>query len=128
MSCRNLQAQTHARGQINYIEAAFQNDGRLLGLKVRSIADLGAFLATMTAMVPNGTPYLLSGPYQVKAVDSQVVGVFTNKIPTAPYRGAGRPEATYILERTMDRIAIPGMVRRSVCRIVHHWPSRWSEV
>ena len=53
----NLQAQTHGRGQINYIEAAYQNDGRLLGLKVRSIADLGAFLAGTTAMVPNGTPY-----------------------------------------------------------------------
>ena len=101
----DLQAQTHGRGQINYIEAAFQNDGRLLALKVRSIADLGAFLSWVTAMVPNGTSYLLSGPYQVKAVDSEVVGVFTNKVPTAAYRGAGRPEATYILERTMDRIA-----------------------
>ena len=101
----NLQAQTHGRGQINYIEAAYQNDGRLLGLKVRSIADLGAFLAATTAMVPTGTPHMLNGPYQVQAVDSQVVGVFTNKVPTAAYRGAGRPEATYILERTMDRIA-----------------------
>ena len=101
----NLQAQTHGRGQINYIEAAYQNDGRLLGLKVRSIADLGAFLAATTAMVPTGTPHMLNGPYQVQAVDSQVVGVFTNKVPTAAYRGAGRPEATYILERTMDLIA-----------------------
>jgi aerobic carbon-monoxide dehydrogenase large subunit len=101
----NLQAQTHGRGQINYIEAAYQNDGRLLGLKVRSIADLGAFLAATTAMVPNGTPNLLNGPYQVQAVDSQVIGVFTNKVPTGAYRGAGRPEATYILERTMYRIA-----------------------
>jgi carbon-monoxide dehydrogenase large subunit len=101
----NLQAQTHGRGQINYIEAAFQNDGRLLGLKVRTVADLGAFLYGMTAMVPNGTSYLLSGPYQVQAVDSRVAGAFTNKVPTAPYRGAGRPEAGYILERTMDRIA-----------------------
>ncbi|TMC85469.1 MAG: xanthine dehydrogenase family protein molybdopterin-binding subunit, partial [Chloroflexi bacterium] len=58
----DLQAQTHGRGQINYIEAAFQNDGRLLALKVRSIADLGAFLSWVTAMVPNGTSYLLSGP------------------------------------------------------------------
>ena len=89
----DLQAQTHGRGQINYIEAAFQNDGRLLALKVRSIADLGAFLSWVTAMVPNGTSYLLSGPYQVKAVESEVVGVFTNKVPTAAYRGAGRPEA-----------------------------------
>ncbi len=101
----NLQAQTHGRGQINYIEAALQNDGRLLGLKVRTIADLGAFLAGTTAMVPTGTPNLLNGPYQVQAVDSQVIGVFTNKVPTGAYRGAGRPEATYILERTMDRIA-----------------------
>ena len=101
----NLQAQTHGRGQINYIEAAFQNDGRLLGLKVRTLADLGAFLTPMTAMVPNSTSSFLSGPYRLEAVDSQVVGVFTNKVPTAPYRGMGRPEATYMLERTMDRIA-----------------------
>ncbi len=101
----NLQAQTHGRGQVNYIEAAVQNDGRLLGLKVRTIADLGAFLVGTSAMISNRTPSFLSGPYQVQAVDSQVVGVFTNKVPTASYRGAGRPEASYILERTMDRIA-----------------------
>src|SRR5579883_454116 len=101
----NLQAQTQARGQINYIEAAVQNDGRLLGLRVRSFADLGAYLANTTAMIPNRVPLQLSGPYQVQAVDSMVVGVFTCKAPTAAYRGAGRPEATYILERTMDRIA-----------------------
>ncbi len=99
----NLQTQTQGRGQINYIEAAFQNDGRLLGLKVHTVADLGAFLAASTAMVPNGTPHMLGGPYQVEAVESQVVGVFTNKVPTAAYRGAGRPEAAYILERTMNR-------------------------
>ncbi|HZU68466.1 MAG TPA: xanthine dehydrogenase family protein molybdopterin-binding subunit [Ktedonobacteraceae bacterium] len=101
----NLQAQSHGRGQINYIEAAYKNDGQLLGIRIRTIADLGAFLLGVTVMVPNGTPYMLSGPYRVQAVDSQVAGVFTNKIPTAPYRGAGRPEAAYVLERTMDRIA-----------------------
>ncbi len=102
----NLQAQMQGRGQINYVEAAFQNDGRLLGLKVRSIGDLGAFLSNVTAMVPRfAMPSLLNGPYRIQAIDSQVVGVYTNKVPTAPYRGAGRPEAAYILERTMDRIA-----------------------
>lgn len=101
----NLQAQTQARGQINYIEAAVQNDGRLLGLRVRSFGDLGAYLANTTAMIPGRVPTQLSGPYLVQAIDSTVVGVFTNKAPTAAYRGAGRPEATYILERTMDRIA-----------------------
>lgn len=101
----NLQAQTHGRGQINYIEAACTKDGRLLGIRVRTIADLGAFLVGATAMVPNGTPQMLNGPYQIQAIDSQVIGAFTNKVPTSAYRGAGRPEAAYILERTMDQIA-----------------------
>jgi carbon-monoxide dehydrogenase large subunit len=101
----NLQAQTQGRGQINYIEAAYQADGRLLGLKVRSIGDLGAFLAETTTMVPVGTASMLHGPYRIQAIQSQVIGVFTNKVPTGAYRGAGRPEATYILERTMERIA-----------------------
>ncbi len=101
----NLQAQSQGRGQINYVEAAFQNNGKLLGLRVRSVADLGAFLTFATAMIPGRTPSMLCGPYALQAVDSQMVGVFTNKVTTAPYRGAGRPEAAYILERTMDRIA-----------------------
>ena len=113
----NLQAQTQGRGQINYVEAAFQDDGRLLGLRVRTIADMGGYLAFTTAMVPNGTPSMLNGPYRIEAVDSQVVGAFTNKAPTGAYRGAGRPEATYVLERTMNRIAAelgldPAEVRR----------------
>lgn len=101
----NLQAQTHGRGQINYIEAAYRNDGRLLGIKARTIADLGGFLAFTTAMVPNGTPTMLGGPYRIEAVDSQVIGALTNKVPTGAYRGAGRPEAAYMLERVIDRIA-----------------------
>ncbi len=113
----NLQAQTHGRGQINYIEAAYQADGRLLGLKVDSIGDLGAFLTFTTPLVPPSTTFLLNGPYHIQAIESRVVGVFTNKVPTGAYRGAGRPEATYILERTMDRIAYalgldPAEVRR----------------
>ncbi len=101
----NLQAQTQGRGWVNNIEAAIRNDGQLLGLRVRSIADLGAFHFGVSAMIAQRMPSFLSGPYQVQAVGSEVVGVFTNKVPTAPYRGAGRPEAAYIMERTMDRIA-----------------------
>jgi aerobic carbon-monoxide dehydrogenase large subunit len=101
----NLQAQTQGRGWVNTIEAAVTSDGRLLGLKVRSIADLGAFNLGVSAMIAQRMPSFLSGAYQVQAVDSEVVGVYTNKVPTAPYRGAGRPEAAYIMERTMDRIA-----------------------
>ncbi len=101
----NLQAQSQGRGQINYVEAAVQNDGKLLGMRVHSIADLGAFLTFATAMVPARTPSMVCGPYHLPALESQMVGVFTNKVTTAPYRGAGRPEATYIVERTMDRVA-----------------------
>jgi len=101
----NLQAQTHGRGQINYVEVAYQNDGTLLGFKIRTLGDLGAFLNGMTAMVPSRTPAMVCGPYRVQAVESEVIGVFTNKIPTAPYRGAGRPEATYITERAINRVA-----------------------
>ncbi len=101
----NLQAQTHGRGQVNYIEAAVQKDGRLLGLRVRSVADFGAFLAYTTPLSPNTTARMLNGPYQIQALDYQALGVFTNTVPTAAYRGAGRPEATYLLERTMDCIA-----------------------
>ena len=101
----NLQAQSQGRGQVNYVEAAVQSDGKLLGLRVRSVADLGAFLTFLTVMMPTRTPLMLCGPYRVQAVESTVTGAFTNKATTAPYRGAGRPEATYILERTMDRIA-----------------------
>ena len=101
----NLQAQTQGRGWVSNIEAAIKNDGQLLGLRVRSIADLGAFNFGVSAMIAQRMPSFLSGPYQVQAVESEVVGVFTNKVPTAPYRGAGRPEAAYILERTMDRVA-----------------------
>jgi carbon-monoxide dehydrogenase large subunit len=113
----NLQAQSQGRGQVNYIEAAFQNDGKLLGIRTRSLADLGAFLIPTTLVAPGRVSLMLCGPYQVQAVDSQMVGVFTNKATTAPYRGAGRPEAAYILERVMDRIAFeleldPAEIRR----------------
>jgi carbon-monoxide dehydrogenase large subunit len=101
----NLQAQTHGRGQINYVEAAYQNDGTLLGLKIRSLGDMGAFLVWSTPMPSSRTPAMVCGPYRVQAVESEVIGVYTNKVPTAAYRGAGRPEATYITERAIEQIA-----------------------
>lgn len=101
----NLLAQTHGRGQVSYIEAAFQNDGRLLGIKARTVGDVGAFPAGVSPFIHARTGVMLSGPYQVQAIESVTLGTFTNKVPTNAYRGAGRPEASYILERVMDRIA-----------------------
>ncbi len=123
----NLRAQSQGRGQISNVEAAFQHDGTLLGLRVNSVADLGAFLTYATAMIPGRIPSMLCGPYKVQAVESQMVGVFTNKATTAPYRGAGRPEAAYIIERTMDRIAQeleldPAEVRRRNFIAPHDFP------
>jgi carbon-monoxide dehydrogenase large subunit len=101
----NMLTSPHGRGQINYITAAVKNDGKLLGIKVHTVADLGAFLAGATAMVPTGTPRMLNGVYAMDAITTTVLGSLNNKVPTSAYRGAGRPEAAYILERTMDRIA-----------------------
>jgi carbon-monoxide dehydrogenase large subunit len=101
----NLQANAQGRGQLNYVEAAFREDGRLLGLKIRTLADIGAFLVGVAAMMPVRTPGLACGPYLVQAIASDVTCLYTNKPPSTPYRGAGRPEATYILERVMDEIA-----------------------
>ncbi len=101
----NLQAQIQGRGQIAYVEAAFQHDGQLLGLKVRIVADIGAYLSLFSAFLPVRVVSFLNGPYRVQAIESQVIGVYTNKANTAAYRGAGRPEGTYILERVMNRIA-----------------------
>jgi carbon-monoxide dehydrogenase large subunit len=101
----NLQAQTHGRGQINYVEVAYQKDGTMLGLKIRSLGDMGAFLVWSTPMPSSRTPSMVCGPYRVQAVESEVIGVYTNKVPTAAYRGAGRPEATYITERAIEQVA-----------------------
>ncbi len=101
----NLQAQSQGRGQLNELEVAFQNDGTLLGFKVHTMGDLGGFAGGMGAVLPARSNDMLIGPYQVAAVESEAEGIYTNKPPTSAYRGAGRPEATYMLERAMDRIA-----------------------
>ncbi|HLJ82212.1 MAG TPA: xanthine dehydrogenase family protein molybdopterin-binding subunit [Ktedonobacterales bacterium] len=101
----NLQASTHGRGQINEVEAAYTADGRVLGVRIRTIGDLGAFLFGFSAMLPMSTARQVCGPYRIEAVSAELIGVLTNKVPTGAYRGAGRPEATYIIERVMDRVA-----------------------
>lgn len=101
----NLQSQTHGRGQINYVTAAYASDGRILGLRLRTIADLGAFLISVSPVLPIFTTQMSCGPYNITAVAAEIIGTLTNKPPTAAYRGAGRPEATYLVERVVDRVA-----------------------
>ncbi|HEY4026130.1 MAG TPA: molybdopterin cofactor-binding domain-containing protein [Candidatus Dormibacteraeota bacterium] len=97
----NLQNATHGRGQIFDVEIAGNRDGQLLGLKVTQYLDLGAYCGTFGAF--QACACLLPGAYIWKQVASRTVGVLTNKVPTDPYRGAGRPEATHLIERILDR-------------------------
>jgi carbon-monoxide dehydrogenase large subunit len=113
----NLATMAHGRDQIDYISAACRNDGTVIGLKGRILADLGAYLYFGTAEIPTLTTLMGTGPYRFTDLRYDLYGVFTNKVPTDAYRGAGRPEATYFQERMMDAIAAdlgldPAEVRR----------------
>jgi carbon-monoxide dehydrogenase large subunit len=91
---------------VQHVELAARADGTILGLRSRIIADLGAYLAEPTAHVPTGTPPVATGCYKIPALSCSVTGVFTNAAPTGPYRGAGRPEAAYQIERMIDQLAV----------------------
>jgi carbon-monoxide dehydrogenase large subunit len=98
-------ATTHGRDIIGYIDLAAARDGKVLGLKMRLIADIGAYNMLLTAAVPTLTMLMANGNYDIPAIRTTLTEVFTNKTPTDAYRGAGRPEATYFLERAMDMLA-----------------------
>lgn len=101
----NFQATIHGRGQIQEVEAAYDKDGVILALRVRIWADLGAYCQIFTHAIPTLTLTMLNGTYTFPNAAWELYGVYTNKTPTDAYRGAGRPEATYLLERTIDLIA-----------------------
>jgi carbon-monoxide dehydrogenase large subunit len=98
----NFQTAIHGRDQIEEIELAFKRDGTLLGLRCRIIANLGAYYQLLTPLIPTLTGLMICGLYKVPAARVEITGVLTNKMSTDAYRGAGRPEATYIIERAMD--------------------------
>jgi carbon-monoxide dehydrogenase large subunit len=101
----NIQAAIHGRDQIAYVELALKRDGTILGLRARILADLGAYYQLLTPIIPTLTALLITGCYKIPAVDIEVTGVLTNKMATDAYRGAGRPEATYVIERMVDLAA-----------------------
>jgi aerobic carbon-monoxide dehydrogenase large subunit len=98
-------ANYQGRGQEVEAELALTRDGRMLGLRARVRADLGAYLYSTTPVTPLTCAQLLTGCYDIPAADVDVVGVRTNKVPTGPYRGAGRPEAAVAIERLVDAAA-----------------------
>jgi carbon-monoxide dehydrogenase large subunit len=114
----NMAVTIHGRDQIDYIEVAATRDGKITGLKVYGISDLGAYsqLFTDVIMIAFGFP-VSCGAYDIPAIHLSADIVFTNKAPTDAYRGAGRPEATYVIERAIDLVASelgkdPAEVRR----------------
>ncbi|MBB1159006.1 MULTISPECIES: xanthine dehydrogenase family protein molybdopterin-binding subunit [Amycolatopsis] len=100
----NLTASSHAREQIHRIELASDADGRLLGVRDRVTVNFGAYNMTGLVVPYNSLCHLL-GPYRVPNVEIDVAGVLTNTTFSTPYRGAGRPEAVFAMERAMDRLA-----------------------
>jgi carbon-monoxide dehydrogenase large subunit len=98
-------ATTHGRDIIAYVELAARRDGKVLGLKLRLIADIGAYNMLLTAAIPTLTMMMANASYDIPAIRTTLTEVFTNKTPTDAYRGAGRPEATYFVERAMDMLA-----------------------
>src|SRR5262245_21801142 len=101
----NVAATIHGRAQYGEASVAVKNDGTILGLKYEVVSDIGAYHQLLTPAIPTLTGLMLSGCYKMSAIQMNCTGVFTNKMSTDAYRGAGRPEATYLIERMMDRIA-----------------------
>jgi carbon-monoxide dehydrogenase large subunit len=99
-------ATTHGRGQIQDIELAADENGKLTAIRVRLIGDMGGYLQLVAPGVPLLGAFLYAGVYELPhAYDFSCTSVFTNMTPTDAYRGAGRPEATYAIERSMDALA-----------------------
>jgi aerobic carbon-monoxide dehydrogenase large subunit len=99
-------ADNQGRDHLTHAELGLDADGRFVALRVETVANLGAYISTFGAAIPSAIySALLAGVYRTPAIFVQVTGVFTNTLPTDAYRGAGRPEACYVLERLADRAA-----------------------
>ncbi len=94
-----------ARDNVSTAELALDADGRFLGFRVTTVANLGAYLTLLGPHSPTNNLGSLAGPYTTPAIYTHVTGVFTNTNSTGPYRGAGRPEAAYAIERAIDTAA-----------------------
>jgi carbon-monoxide dehydrogenase large subunit len=101
----NFQTTIHGRGHVDYFELAALRDGTILALKLKLIQDLGAYHQLLTPAIPTLSVLMMPGLYRFKSINADIVGVFTNCVPTDAYRGAGRPEATHGIERMVDLLA-----------------------
>jgi carbon-monoxide dehydrogenase large subunit len=96
-------ADAHGRDHVTHAEMAFDGDGKILALRARTIANLGAYMSTFSSSVPTYLyATLLSGQYGIPSIYCEVDAVYTNTVPVDAYRGAGRPEATFVVERLVE--------------------------
>jgi carbon-monoxide dehydrogenase large subunit len=99
----SFMSDAHGRDHVTQAELALDAEGKILGLRVHTLANMGAYLSTFAPCVPTYLyATLLAGVYTTPVIYAEVKAVFTNTVPVDAYRGAGRPEATYLLERLMD--------------------------
>ena len=114
----NFLATTHGRDHVGQMEIVGDSEGNVTGLSTDLYANMGAYLSTFAPAIPTYLfGLMLVGPYTIDNIQCKVTGVFTNTTPVDAYRGAGRPEATYLVERMMDRYAAeigmdPAEIRR----------------
>ena len=101
----NFMCTIHGRGHVDYYEVAAKRDGTILGIKLKLIQDLGAYHQLLTPAIPTLSVLMMPGLYKCQNISADIIGVFTNAVPTDAYRGAGRPEATHGIERMVDILA-----------------------
>ncbi|GGI28154.1 xanthine dehydrogenase family protein molybdopterin-binding subunit [Bradyrhizobium guangdongense] len=120
----------HGRDHVTHAEMAFDANNKITGLKVKTYANFGAYMSLFSSSVPTYLyATLLSGQYNIPAIHAEVIGVYTNTTPVDAYRGAGRPEASYLIERLMETAARqlkvdPAQLRRTnfITQFPHQTP------
>ena len=96
-------ADAHGRDHVTHAEMAFDGEGKILGLRAKTIANLGGYMSTFSSSIPTYLyATLLSGQYEIPQIYCEVDAVYTNTVPVDAYRGAGRPEATFVVERLVE--------------------------
>ena len=121
----NFLAAYQGRGIEGELELALDDGGRMVALRGELRADLGGYLLPISAIPPHTAGLLLTGCYDIPAASVTIVGRRTNKVPTGPYRGAGRPDAAYLLERLVDDAARELRIDRVELRrrnLIRHFP------
>lgn len=100
-----FEAMIHGRDQVDDVEVAVKRDGTITGLRLKITANLGAYHQLLTPVIPTLTLLMAPGCYRIPNIAAECTGVFTNTMSTDAYRGAGRPEATFLIERALDLVA-----------------------